>query len=76
MFDSFDADNDGTIDASELSRALAHYKYSSSPTSSFSCSRVLLSLHVGAPILNTLVKKYGESNYWITHTSPRSYERI
>jgi len=42
MFDSFDADNDGTIDASELSRALAHYN-----------------LHVGTPILNTLVKKYG-----------------
>ena len=31
MFESFDADNDGTIDASELSRALAHYKYGSSP---------------------------------------------
>jgi len=42
MFESFDANNDGTIDANELSGALAHYN-----------------LHVGPPILNMLVKKYG-----------------
>jgi len=29
MFDSFDADRDGRIDASELSQALEHYKYAS-----------------------------------------------
>jgi len=42
MFDSFDIDRDGRIDAAELGQALAHYN-----------------LHVGQPILNMLVKKYG-----------------
>jgi hypothetical protein len=32
MFDSFDGDRDGWIDATELGRALAHYKYANSPT--------------------------------------------
>lgn len=32
MFDSFDADGDGKIDATELGRALAHYQYADSPT--------------------------------------------
>ena len=27
MFDSFDEDRDGRIDANELGRALAHYQY-------------------------------------------------
>ena len=27
MFDSFDTDRDGRIDASELGNALTHYKY-------------------------------------------------
>jgi Ca2+-binding EF-hand superfamily protein len=33
MFDSFDIDGDGRIDAADLGRALAHYKYANSPTS-------------------------------------------
>jgi Ca2+-binding EF-hand superfamily protein len=36
MFDSFDVDRDGRIDATELGRALAHYQYANSPTSSSS----------------------------------------
>ena len=35
MFDSFDADRDGMIDATELGRALEHYKYANLTTSSF-----------------------------------------
>jgi len=42
MFDSFDIDRDGRIDAAELGQALDHYN-----------------LHVGQPILNMLVNKYG-----------------
>jgi hypothetical protein len=76
MFESFDTDDSGTIDANELSRALAHYKYGSSQIFRFSHSRLLLSLHVGPPILNMLVKKYGESNCWVIYTSPRSYELV
>ena len=34
MFDSFDRDRDGMIDATELSRALAHYQYANSPITS------------------------------------------
>jgi Ca2+-binding EF-hand superfamily protein len=36
MFDSFDEDRDGRIDATELSRALAHYQYANSPITSSS----------------------------------------
>ena len=32
MFDSFDRDRDGRIDATELGRAFAHYQYANSPT--------------------------------------------
>lgn len=36
MFDAFDVDRDGRIDASELSKALDHYKYASPLISWFS----------------------------------------
>jgi len=69
VFDSFDIDRDGRIDAAELGQALAHYKYASSPNSLvLSRSRTSISLHVGQPILNMLVNKYGESDGRVTHT--------
>jgi Ca2+-binding EF-hand superfamily protein len=36
MFELFDADRDGRIDADELGRALAHYEYAGSLTFQFS----------------------------------------
>jgi Ca2+-binding EF-hand superfamily protein len=35
MFNAFDTDHDGRIDAGELGGALAHYKYGSPITPSF-----------------------------------------
>jgi Ca2+-binding EF-hand superfamily protein len=73
MFTSFDGDRDGKIDASELGRALAHYKYASLPTFwFFSLLRSSLSLEVGPPILNLLMNKYGESNGRFTNTHQSS----
>lgn len=45
MFDSFDEDRDGRIDATELGRALAHYQYADSPTISPSFSNECSSQH-------------------------------
>jgi hypothetical protein len=38
MFDAFDGDRDWRIDAIELGRALDHYRYANSPTTSSSFS--------------------------------------
>jgi len=59
MFDSFDADRDGKIDANELGQALAYYN-----------------IHVGRPILDMLVKKYGITITSPTNQNPRQPPRL
>ena len=62
MFESFDIDHNGAIDADELGRALAHYEYVN-PLISVNLhlmEAILFSLRVGLPVLDLLVKKYGE----------------
>lgn len=73
MFDSFDRDRDGRIDATELGRALAHYQYANSSTllTSFITS-ALPRIRVAPHILVMLVKKYGKSGSQSV-TSPWSY---
>ena len=64
MFDSFDGDRDGRIDATELGRALEHYKYANlilQPLRIPSLTSALLSLRVGPHVLDKLVRKYGKS---------------
>jgi Ca2+-binding EF-hand superfamily protein len=48
MFDSFDIDRDGRIDAAELGQALAHYKYANSPTFWFSLAHAPQSAFMSA----------------------------
>ena len=75
MFDSFDIDRDDRMDAAELGQALAHYKYVNSDFSVLFRSPSSISLHVGQPILNLLVNKYGESDDRVTHV-PWPYDRV
>ena len=61
MFESFDIDRNGKIDADELGRALAHYEYVA-PLNLLPIRLLMLSnsLHVGPRVLDLLIKKYGE----------------
>jgi hypothetical protein len=77
MFESFDVDRNGKIDADELGRALAHYEYVQSLDFSRSAFKWPFSLRVGPTILDLLVKKYGESSPLISrilggHVSPKA----
>lgn len=61
MFESFDIDRNGKIDADELGRALAHYEYVA-PLNLPPIHFLMLSnsLRVGPRVLDLLIKKYGE----------------
>lgn len=64
MFESFDTNGDGRIDATELGRALGNYGYARLPnTPTSSLTSALLSLHVPPNILNRVVKKYSDPRY-------------
>ncbi len=62
MFESFDVDRDGKIDADELGRALAHYEcvHPLISTDPLLMEAIPFSFRVGLPVLDILVKKYGE----------------
>jgi Ca2+-binding EF-hand superfamily protein len=63
MFDSFDTDRNGKIDAGELGRALAYYQYVGSPTTLCSFTkRRSARLDVPSHILGMVIEKYGESS--------------
>lgn len=61
MFESFDTDRDGRIDATELGSALGHYRYARFPSHpDFFTNGALFSIHVPPHILDRVVKKYSD----------------
>jgi hypothetical protein len=67
MFDSFDSDRDGKIDATELGSALAHFQYAGLSNHPIFFSTNVLSLRVAPHILDMVIKKYGESSSRSSH---------
>ena len=63
MFDSFDTDHDGRIDAGELGRALGYYGYDTlfKYPIFFSLTGALLSIQVNRVTLDKLVRKHSDA---------------